>query len=127
MNKLREFERPEYKDEIRFHGLKNPAYARERATLETMKKDLLLKTQTPTPSTATHARTDPRATPDLITPDFSGAFTTPTPGAANGRQPETTGGNYIQDPFGHLRNKERGGELVKIAIDQYFIDDGSAA
>lgn len=108
VNKLREFQRPEFKEDIRFRALKNPAYAREKETMAHLRRDLLLKTTVPAPG----LRPPERTTADLITPGHD----TPT-------EPD----RYVADPFSHLRNKEKGGQLVGMAIDQFFIDDGVAA
>jgi len=50
---------------------------------------------------------------------------TPTPG--HGPTPESSRDNYVDDPFSHLRNKEKGDELITLTIDQFFIQDAQAA
>ena len=110
MDKLREFERPAFKEEIRFRGLKNPAYAKEKETMTRMREELLMRTTTAAPGT----RRPDAGLSDLITPGNE-----PTPGQAHDL--------YVHDPFSHLRNKEKGGELIKKTIDEFFIEDGKAA
>lgn len=110
VSKLREFERPAFKEEIRFQGLRNPAYAKEKETMAHMRQDLLLKTTMATPG----PRLPEGATPDLITPGHE-------------MTAEQRKDLYVDDPFRHLRNKEKGDQIVRTAIDQFFIDDGVAA
>lgn len=108
MNKLRDFKVPEYDAEMKFRPLENPAYAKEKVTLATMRKDLTMRTTMTTPG-ETKAETP---SSDFLTP---------------GNEPTRDATDYVDDPFNHLRNKERGDEVIRSAIEHFYLEDDRAA